>query len=424
MLKESIRKILPEQFIFQCSLAKKRFLYSQLLKKTASHYKIVEKELSSSKKIRFAAYVVFDSCFGASGLLQLMLKNPSKYEVKIVIIPDISRGEEHLLQQYNDTKSFFVNKYGSDIVLDGYNSETKIFLDYSSQFDVVYLSNPYDTMVNEVHGVNYLSKQKVLPIYISYGCMPDNYGCKVIMPNLEMSLFWKVFADNYCSYQDYRKYEISKGKNVILSGYSKMDDLAKCSVEQHDKKRIIVAPHHTVNNVTFPLSNFLQYSDFLLKLPEKYPQIDFVFRPHPLLFTNLINNGIWSKEKVDDYLKQLKDLGVVYSYGGDYLQLFADSDGIIHDCSSFVVEYLYTEKPCCYAAKPNYKKIFSTLGKSCLKNYYMAFNTKQIEAFIEDVIINEKDTLKEQRIKFTKEHLALNYPNVSEKIIDEISNNL
>ena len=112
---------------------------------------------------------------------------------------------------------------------------------------------------------------------------------------------------------------------------------------------------------------------------------------------------------------------MIYSVGGDYFDIFVNSDAIIHDCSSFVVEYLYTGKPCCFMAKKNYKKIFSVLGKSCLKNYYLAFDKEQITDFIENVVINGNDKLKKKREIYAAKNLALNYPNVSKKILSEIS---
>ena len=78
-------------------------------------------------------------------------------------------GKKQLKEQYNKTKAFFIKKYGSEYVLDGYDEASGTFLDYSDQFDIIYCANPYDSMVNEVHGVKYLSQKNVLPIYINYG---------------------------------------------------------------------------------------------------------------------------------------------------------------------------------------------------------------------------------------------------------------
>lgn len=422
-LKSIIGKMLPRNLKQWRSIQYRSIKYRRIINNTYSHYNDVEKIISKrgDTPLRVASYVVFDATFGASDLFDLMLADTKKYSSKIVVIPDISRGKKHQIEQYNKTKNFFKGKYGEDCVIDGWNQETDEYYDLSNQFDIVYLANPYDAMVHEYHGVEFLSQKNVLPIYISYGCMPDNNGCKMIMPHLEISLFWKVFADNEMSYNDYKKYELAKGKNVVLSGYAKMDSLVKFTAKKSERKRIIIAPHHTVNYPEFPLSNFVEYADYFLNLPELFPQVDFIFRPHPLLFTNMVNAGLWTERQVEDYIAGVQKAGMLYSTGGDYLDIFVNSDAMIHDCSSFVVEYLYTGKPCCFMAKKNYKKIFATLGKSCLKNYYMAFNTQQITNFIQDVIIDGNDSLKNKRENYAKEHLALNYPNVSEKILKEIT---
>ena len=418
-IKHCLRTLLPDN-LKRCI---KRLQCKNLIKSTYRHYSEIEEEIKNrnQKNLRFAAYVVYDSTFGAYDLFDLMLSDLEHYTSKIVVIPDVSRGNDHMIKQYHEKKSFFIKKYGSKFVLDGWNERENKFLDHSNEFDVIYLANPYDFMVDKLHGVSYLSTKNVLPIYMSYGCMPDNYGCKITMSLKEISLFWKVFADNKMTYKDYCRYELAKGKNVVLSGYAKMDSLAKFKENSRAKKRIIIAPHHTINNPALPLSNFLEYQRFYLELPKLFPQIEFVFRPHPLLFINMVNEGFWNATQVNEYIKKVKDNGMIYSVGGDYFDIFVNSDAMIHDCSSFVVEYLFTTKPCCFMAKKNYKKIFSSLGKSCLKNYYLAFNTQQIIEFIQNVVIDEKDKLKQKRELYATKCLAVNYPNVSKRILEEIS---
>ncbi len=425
-LKEHCPKILLDFYINhlydRIIRFRNRFRYSKLIKATEAHYLEVEKALKNKKnqKIRFATYCEYDASFAAYELFDLMLADKEHYSAKIVVIPDVTRGKENQIRQYKQTKDFFVKTYGAENVLDGYDIESDTYYDLSDQFDIINLANPYDLMVHKYHSIKYLSTKNVLTIYISYGFMPDKYGCQKIMPLLEMSLFWKVFADNKISYKDYKKYELIRGQNVVCTGYAKMDSLSKTEIKTKDKKTIIFATHHTVNNPEYPLSTFLDYSDFILQLPEKYPDINFIFRPHPLLFINMINEKIWTKEEIESYIEKLHQHGIAYSYGGNYFDIFANSDAIIHDCSSFLVEYLYMDKPCCYLAKPKYKRLFSKLGLACLKNYYIAFNKQQIINFIDDIIINENDVKKSQRKIFAEKHIKLNYPNVSKIILKEI----
>ena len=49
-----------------------------------------------------------------------------------------------------------------------------------------------------------------------------------------------------------------------------------------------------------------KYNDLILELPLLFPDADFVFRPHPLLFTVLDNEGLWTTDKIDKYIATLK----------------------------------------------------------------------------------------------------------------------
>ena len=53
---------------------------------------------------------------------------------------------------------------------------------------------------------------------------------------------------------------------------------------------------------TLPLSDFLRYYDLILELHMIFPNVDFVFRPHPRLFTTLVNNNFWTQEEMERYI--------------------------------------------------------------------------------------------------------------------------
>lgn len=418
-LKQILKKIVPEKIKFYIRLQLNRIKYRNLIKITQNHYKEVIKNLKNRKNLplRFAAYVVFDSTFGAYEIIELMLADLQHYSPKIVICPDTSRGEDFLEEQYKKTKDFFVKKYGSEYVIDGY--QNGCFIDVSDQFDVVYLANPYDHMVNTVHSVRYLSTKNLLPIYITYCFQPNKYTFGV-MSLLELSLFWKVFTDTKYTFNEYRKYELLKGCNVVLTGFAKMDSISKIFECNRSRKRVILAPHHTINNPLLPLSNFLKFKDYILELPKKFPNIDFVFRPHPLLFVNMINEGIWTKNDRDLYIEQLKNVGIEYSLGGDYFVEFVNSDALIHDCSSFMVEYLFLDKPCCFIVKDNTKDILSKLGLVCLKCHDQVSQEYEIEEFIENLQLEQNNIHLNERKKALKK-IKINYPNVSKKILEIIT---
>ena len=101
---------------------------------------------------------------------------------------------------------------------------------------------------------------------------------------------------------------------------------------------------------------------------------------------------------------------MVYDTSGDYFELFANSDAMIHDCSSFIGEYLFTGKPCCYMLKSmkDIKKVMNPMGVKCMENYYKAFDRKDILKFIDDVVVAGQDPMKEARERFCQEELKFN----------------
>ena len=302
------------------------------------------------------------------------------------------------------------------------------FIDFSNDIDILCSVTPYDWLTDPIYRIKNLITKNILIFFISYGFMPSYYSRKHIINRMEFSLFWKVFVDTKYSLAECKRYTKIKGKNAILMGYAKMDSLAQIKPIKRKHKKIIIAPHHSISGwKTMSLTSFITYSNFFLELYERYPQIDFVFRPHPLLVITLARDEYWGKEMVDNYLAKLKTFkNVEYQEGGEYFESFVNSDGIIHDCSSFICEYLYTDNPCCYMLK-NKKQItqtFHKLGQDTLNHYYQAFNESDIVDFIENVILKGQDPKREERIKFAKENIRINYPNVSQKIIEHLKESL
>ncbi len=391
--------------------------------RAARHYEKLIDDFRSSgkKKINYASYVIYDSTYGMDGVFRKMMEDREHWDPKIVVIPDLSRGIDHAKKTYNRSKEFFVRFYGPDFVIDGWDPENNTFFDHLNEFDIVYYANPYDRFVHKYHKIAYASRRNVLPVYVSYGYDVGKLTTLDRLKGPELNLVWKLFADTTYTYQDYVDYQVVKGKNVVLAGYSKMDGLAKFHPSKNKRKKILITSHHTVSLNILPLSNFMEYYDLLTKLPDLFPELDFVFRPHPLLFTTLINNKVWTSEEVEKYISVLKEKGVEYSTGGDYLGIFAECDAIVNDCGSFTVEWLYTGKPGCFVYNKALKEEqLTTLMKKAINSYTIARSEEDIIKFIKEIADNE--IKEDNRIQdWVKENIAINYPDVSSFILQEIN---
>ena len=135
-------------------------------------------------------------------------------------------------------------------------------------------------------------------------------------------------------------------------GYPKMDRMAGISRRRDRVKTVLICPHHTLargKDEILAISTFLKFADFFLRLPTIFPDMRFVFRPHPLLFPRLETDEWWGRQKADDYRAALEaQPNVEFQQGGDYFETFVNSDAMVHDCGSFMAEYFYAGHPQCY----------------------------------------------------------------------------
>ena len=389
-------------------------------KQTKKNLKKLRNKVKQGEKIKVAFLIMFATSTQDFGIFEMMLKS-DLFDPYIIANPDVSRSRENFEINYNKTVKEMTEKYGVDRVLKGYDYETDSYTDYTSDFDMMFTNNPYDNMANKYFKIKYWTEKNIPICYISYFYMGR---CKITTWNLkrpEASMFWKFFVENNYVKKLAKKHQKIEGANVVVTGYPKLDGLAKIKKEEHSRKRIILAPHHSINTDLF--ASFFDYCDTLLKLPEKYPDIDFIFRPHPLLIQNLKKEEFWGEAKTEEYLnKLLNHKNITYSTEGDYFDLFINSDGMFHDCGSFMAEYLCTDHPCAFflGKDVDVENTFLEFGIKCLEQHYICKREEDIYNFIDNVIIKGDDPKKEERNRFAKEEIMINYPNATKCIYENI----
>lgn len=294
--------------------------------------------------------------------------------------------------------------------------------------DIVFFTKPYKDTLPKYHIYNF---KECLTLYVPYGflCI-DNYRQSY---NLAFhNYLWKFLVETDFQKEFAEKYSLSKGDNVLVAGALGVEKLMDPKYQPKDvwkpqtkpKKRIIWAPHHTVDYL-FNFSNFLAYCDLMPKLAEKYKDsVQFAFKPHPVLKFKLIN--LWGKEKTEAYYQQWAEMENTQIEEGYYMDLFLTSDAMIHDCASFTAEYLYTNKPVLFMVRDSQVlSHWNPFGRNCFDIHYHAENMDEIEQFIDRVVILGDDTMKRDRETFYHEYL---YPKdgvmPSQKIINYLLDTL
>jgi CDP-glycerol glycerophosphotransferase (TagB/SpsB family) len=224
------------------------------------------------------------------------------------------------------------------------------------------------------------------------------------------NLAWRIFAPCISDIKTAERYAFAGSSNYVFTGYPKMDEFFRIQRGQANlwkkleeksgnsgAKRIIYAPHHTIDHDIILLSTFRWNYREMLMLAKKYEkETVWVFRPHPHLKHKAIREGIFQDVgEWDAYIKEWESLSnAVYMEGGTYDDLFVDSDAMIFDSCSFMTEYLYTDHPALFLERPQQR--FSEWGEKVREVLYTADGQDigKIEAFIQKVVLSGEDEMK------------------------------
>ena len=364
------------------------------------------------------------SMFPARPLFDAM-RTDARFDARIVVIPDMRGLNRDPADARRACREELGRSIPADRFLEANPDEFGLFPDVIADADIVCYPSPYDLSCFRFNP-HYAIGRSFLPIHVNYGFYRSKYD-RDIMGRQNYAYFWKAYFECDATAKEYAEHSILKGANAEVVGYVKMDALAAAKPwpRNGNRKRVLIAPHHSVEggaNDTLALSNFQRYADYFLALPERHPEIDFVFRPHPFLFTVLSNPSKWGRAKVDDWIARMKaHPNVRWSDEGDYFPVFASCDACVQDCGSYLVEWFYTGKPCCYLLKDpsDIDAKFAPLGKDCLSHCYLAYDEGAIESFLRDVVEGGNDPKSAARDEFRKS-VMVNYPHAAEAALASI----
>lgn len=379
-------------------------------------------KIKAGGRARAVFFVSSASMFPARPLFEAMLRD-SCFDPYVCVIPDVRWRDSSILRDMESCEAEMRTILPEGRLLTVRPDEFELWPDVLADADIVCYPSPYEMSAFR-YNPRYSVGRGFLPICVNYGFYRSIYD-RHVMGGQSYAFMWKAFFECEETLAEYRKCSAIGGTNGDLVGYIKMDRLAAIVPRPHARRRILLAPHHSVEggtNKMLALANFIEYADYFLRLPDRYPEVDFVFRPHPFLFRVMAGQRKWSEARVAGYVERLKAKpNVIWSDGGDYFREFAESDGCIQDCGSFLVEYMFTGRPCCYMLKSpgDIKEKFAPLGETCLSHCYVAYDTPSIDKFIEDVVIGGHDAKAAARKEFART-IMVNYPKAAEAALRHI----
>lgn len=350
-----------------------------------NHYKVVFYVYDCSKWKCQSLYELMDSMNEFSPLIVVTknaaenLDNPS-YQTKEEIL---------------ETFEFFKNK-GMNVKL-GYDFENNRHIPFKEFApDIIIYQHPWYVETSQGPVVcSEFALTAYVPYDISTTNLESDYNLR--FHNYVENFF--VFNDKFKEY--YAPRMINMGENLIVTGSPSLDYFIN-NPPKNEKQYVIYAPHWTVNHShTIAYSTFTETGLFMLDYAKHNPQFNWLFKPHPMLKKALIDNNIMTKEEVENYYNSWQEA----CYDGDYLKYFNDSQLMITDCSTFLLEYAATQKPLVRLVSEDMPE-FNSTTEEVVKSYYNVSTLEELKQFLDMILKQHKDPLKEIRKSFINENAA------------------
>lgn len=370
----------------------------------------------NDKKVTVLFFVSRISCFMWENLYKIFKQNP-KFNVKVCVIPFSYTGKDEMIK-YSLTAYNQLKKQGYDVIK-AYDEQNDTYFDIKKNLkpDIVFHNKSWYKHLPKRYRLSNFPKS--LNYLVEYGIS----GAKNPDGHFNLDSHW--FCDTYFLPSQIHlnmAKEISKikGKNCIFLGYPKLDVFFDKNYRAKDvwkkqtkrKKRIIWAPHWLYDaGALYSTSSFAELYAFMLYIAKKYKEeIQFAFKPHPMLYKALQNKPLkgkkWTRKQVDAYYDKWQVLENCQFENDRFEDLFLTSDAMIFDSISFMAEYMVTGKPALFTSCKKSILDFDDFGKKVYSHLYQTNSLKEdIEHFIQDIVLNGNDTKKYERLKFVNSNL-------------------
>ena len=290
--------------------------------------------------------------------------------------------------------------------------------------DIAFFVKPYD-LIPKPFELRPVIKTGCRCVYVPYffyaasGELFTSYACSLPMHTAA----WYVVADSKKYAEDLAAFGYRGGRNVLKLGHPRTDIHRRGMLppipEAWDKlagrKIVLYNTHFSVEHGS-GMGTFRQYGKTVFAWFRAHRDVGLIWRPHPLMPRHMVDTGVCTQEEWDQMIRSLsQEENIVVDLSSDYLPSFFYSNALISDGTSFLKEYLLTEKPICYTRKSDTFDHFSS--EKLPEAYSIADDPSDIECFLENVQ-QGKDIRRERRIAIMRdEFYGVDTP-IAPQIID------
>lgn len=378
----------------------KKLLPVELCRDVRADFRIInvdKKQIRKKRQIRVGFVVQSAEIWDKESPIYEAMNSCSNFCADIIIVPPYDHVKGMVTNTYEN--NFFLTKYPNAIC--AYKNGKWISLS-EYDYDYVFLQRPYDNYMPPGFKSGDIAKHSKV-CYIPYGFS----GSDVFNGGNTNKYFFRNVYFSFLESDHMVRLLKSKFRGPIEKKLHKILNLGYPALtpyfslpKREGISRILWTPRWSFDPIIGG-SNYLKYKDSFLQLAEVNCDKEFVFRPHPLLYEELQAKDLMTEKQIDDYKNNCCNRGIHFDKGRPVLETFADTDILITDYSSIIIQFFITGRPIVYC---NSGMELNELYAKLSKGFYVANNEEELEKIIKQ-LIEGKDVLFETRQKIIKEEL-------------------
>lgn len=349
----------------------------------------------SKRKLKIAIFMLFAENWNSYVSIYNEIKRHKEIDLTVYVLPRIEFGKPNMTI-YNSTIKFFEDEK-IDFIR-GYDEEAKTWLDTSKfEYDYIFYSLPYrQNYIREFSPSEMFKKSKIC--YVPYGfILTKSKNLLRTVLNLDFIQYMYVFFASWDLVANYvvSQYRIigAKFHYVEKLGFPRFDLGFPARTIDDKYKTILWLPRFVIDGID--PSERTSFFDFYQKILDRIQgEKDeyWTIRPHPLAFQNYIEKGMLTKTDVERYIRKLNDEeNSRLDDNKDYRFSFGESDILVSDFSSLIIEFFMTGKPIIYCGSKAAIPIDELLG--CM---YCTGSWEETVSYV-NLLKRGLDPLKEKR---------------------------
>ena len=366
------------------------------------------------KKAITVAFVTMDVAMWKYQGLYDLLRQDKRFRLYVVISPSVKFSRDQQIRDAQRMRDYFKQHSMPFVDWDIEHGAKPTDIKKTLNPDILFYTQPGQKVFTTVHSFQHFRDKLVC--YTPYGFYMHKSPYQYNRPFTRMA--WKLYYHTETHKRLAEQHADNRGRNVVVSGYPAYDQYADRNFEDTWKikdrrvKRIVWAPHFTIAGAMLKgsqaRSHFLTMAEPMLRLAQKYEgKIQIAFKPHPRLLTELYRHPDWGKQRADAYYEQWQNLSNGQLETGLFVDLFHFSDALIHDSSSFVIDYVFFKKPEFFICDDlgSFISESDDISRMIYRSVYHGATEREITAFIDNVVIGGNDPFKETREHILKQYL-------------------